>query len=124
MNFLLVAAGAAVGAPIRYLVDRWVQQRLVPVFPWGTFAVNVAGSLLLGWVAAAAAHGALSVPAVALLGAGFCGGLTTFSSFGWETHRLLEDGADWVATLNVVATTGLCIGAAALSWTATSVALG
>jgi fluoride exporter len=123
-TYLLVALGASVGAPVRYLVDRWVQQRLVPVFPWGTFGVNVVGSLFLGGLAAAASHDSLSTAGLALLGAGFCGGLTTFSSFGWETHRLLEDGADWVAMVNVAATTVACLGGAAVTWTATTLVLG
>jgi len=124
MTYLLVAVGAAGGAPVRYLFDRWVQQRFLPVFPWGTFTVNLVGSLLLGALAAAAAHDNLSRAGLALLGAGFCGGLTTFSSFGWETHRLLEDGADWVATVNVTATTVLCLAAAGVSWAVTSAVLG
>ena len=123
MTYLLVAVGAAVGAPVRYLFDRWVQQRFLPVFPWGTFTVNVVGSLLLGGLAAAAAYGGLPDAGLALLGAGFCGGLTTFSSFGWETHRLLDDGANWVATVNVLASTGVCLAAAGISWAVTSAAL-
>ena len=58
MSWLLVAAGAAVGAPLRYLVDRAVQARHTTAFPWGTFAVNAAGSLLLGLVTGAVAAGA------------------------------------------------------------------
>ncbi|MYX47034.1 fluoride efflux transporter CrcB, partial [Streptomyces sp. SID89] len=57
MNWLLVIAGAAVGAPLRYLTDRTVQSRHDTVFPWGTFTVNVAGSLVLGLVTGAVAAG-------------------------------------------------------------------
>ena len=77
MTVLLVALGAAVGAPIRFLCGRWLDRGL----PWGTLAVNLGGSLLLG-----ALFGA-GVPAqpMALLGTGFCGGLTTYSSFAVQS---------------------------------------
>ncbi len=88
MTLLLVLIGAAVGAPLRYLTDRFVQSRHDSVFPWGTWTVNVAGSLVLGGVSAAWVDGALP----ALLGSGFCGGLTTWSTFGYETVRLLAEG--------------------------------
>jgi CrcB protein len=98
MTLLLVALGAAVGAPLRYLVDRAVQARHDSVFPWGTLCVNVGGSALLGLLAG------LSTPArvSALLGVGFCGALTTYSTFGYETLRLTEDGAGFLAVLNAV----------------------
>lgn len=57
MNWLLVVAGAVVGAPLRYLTDRAVQSRHDSVFPWGTFAVNVAGCLILGLLTGAVAEG-------------------------------------------------------------------
>lgn len=123
LTYVLVALGAAAGAPARYLADRWVQQRFVPLFPWGTFGVNVAGSLLMGGFVASATTGHLSAAGLGLLGAGFCGGLTTFSSFGWETNRLVEDGATLLATVNVAASTTACVVAAGLSWWATSALL-
>ena len=110
MSLLLVAMGAAGGAPLRYLVDRWVQSRRDVLLPVGTLTVNVAGSLLLGLVVGAAAP-----PAVLLLaGTGFCGALTTFSTFGFETVRLVEDGAYGVAALNVTLSLVLGLGAAGL----------
>jgi CrcB protein len=96
MTLLLVALGAAVGAPLRYLVDRAVQVRHDSVFPWGTFCVNVGGSALLGLLSGLPAPAPLS----ALLGVGFCGALTTYSTFGYETLRLTEDGAGFLAVLN------------------------
>ena len=96
---LLVALGAAVGAPLRYLTDRAVQARHDSVFPWGTFTVNVVGSLVLGAVAGAVAGGAPNW-LLTLIGTGFCGALTTFSTFGFETVRLIEDGAVLEAALN------------------------
>ncbi|MEV7781554.1 fluoride efflux transporter CrcB [Kitasatospora sp. NPDC088351] len=101
MNWLLVVAGAVVGAPLRYLTDRAVQARHDSAFPWGTFAVNVAGSLVLGLVAGAVAAGAASSHVQLLLGTGFCGALTTYSTFSYETLRLVEGGAGGYALANV-----------------------
>lgn len=89
MTVLLVALGAAVGAPLRFLTDRAMRAWLGEAFPWGTLTVNLVGSLLLGFLAG------LPVPAgfAALLGTGFCGALTTYSTFGWETLTLARSGA-------------------------------
>ncbi|HEX6248330.1 MAG TPA: CrcB family protein [Nocardioidaceae bacterium] len=80
MTFLLVAAGAAVGAPLRYVAAHLLDSRL----HWGTILVNVVGSFLLGLFSGLA----LSGSAVALLGTGFCGALTTFSAFAVHVHDL------------------------------------
>lgn len=98
MTALLVMLGAAVGAPLRYATDRMIQARHRTAFPWGTFVVNVVGSLVLGLVTGAAANPALTV----LVGTGFCGGLTTYSTFGYETVTLVEGGRRWVALLNAL----------------------
>jgi len=108
VTVLLVALGAALGAPARYLTDRLIQARHDSLFPWGTFAVNVAGSFVLGLVVGARAGGAVT----AAVGTGFCGALTTYSTFGYETLRLLEDRARPYAVLNVVASIGAGLGAA------------
>ncbi len=102
MLILAVLAGGMLGAPARYLADRAVQARHDSVFPWGTFAVNMAGSALLGFLLGAQRHLGLSPAVFALLGTGFCGGLTTFSAFGYETLRLLEDGAIGEAGINAI----------------------
>ena len=102
MSLLLVITGAAVGAPLRYLTDRAVQSRHDTVFPWGTLAVNVFGSLLLGIIAGAAAAGGASPQVQLALGTGFCGTLTTYSTFSYETLRLLEGDARLFAAANVV----------------------
>ena len=114
MTALLVAAGAAVGAPLRYVVDRWVQTRLGAGFPWGTLVVNVAGSFVLGLVL-----GSPTVPAsvVAVAGTGFCGALTTYSTFSYETLRLIEDGAWSRGAANVLLSMAAGLAAAALGWT-------
>jgi CrcB protein len=97
VTVLLVAAGAAVGAPLRYLLDRFVQARHDSLFPWGTLAVNVLGSLVLGVLAGLPVTPGLS----SLLGVGFCGALTTYSTFSYETLRLLQERTYLLATLNV-----------------------
>ena len=113
MNWLLVAVGGAIGAPLRYLTDRAVQKRHNSLFPWGTFAVNVAGSLVLGVLAGAA----VSSQAYALLGTGVCGALTTYSTFSYETLRLTERGNGLLAAANVTASVLVGVGAVYLgSW--------
>lgn len=108
MNWLLVIAGAAVGAPLRYLTDRAVQARHDSVFPWGTLTVNAVGSLVLGALAGAS----VSPPVFALLGTGLCGALTTYSTFSYETLRLAERGRRFLAAANVAAS--LLVGLASL----------
>jgi fluoride exporter len=110
VSFLFVALGAAVGAPLRYLVDRAVQGRHDSLFPWGTFTVNVTGSLILGVLTGAAA--AIPGPVTQVLGTGLCGALTTYSTFSFETIRLIEDRARFYAVVNVVASIVAGLGAA------------
>lgn len=117
MNFLLVALGAAIGAPLRYVVDRAVQARHDSLFPWGTFAVNVTGSLILGVLIGGATAGAVPGNVMALLGTGLCGALTTYSTFGFETVRLLEDHARFYAVLNAAASIVAGLGAASIGIT-------
>ncbi|WDZ82972.1 fluoride efflux transporter CrcB [Micromonospora cathayae] len=112
MTVLLVALGAAVGAPLRYLTDRAVQARFGSAFPWGTLTVNVTGSLLLGVVFGAAADPAVS----ALVGTGFCGAFTTWSTFGYETVRLVRSGARRAALANVALSVAAGLGAAWLGF--------
>lgn len=110
MTALLVALGAAIGAPLRYLTDRLVQTRHDSVFPWGTLTVNVAGSFVLGLLVGMPTHAAWS----ALLGTGFCGALTTYSTFSYETLRLLRGGDRRRALLNAGANLAAGLGAALL----------
>lgn len=102
---------AALGAPLRYLVDGFVGARTEGTFPWGTLAVNVTGSLLLGFLTGLALyHGFPETPKV-VLGIGFCGTYTTFSTLTFETVRLVEEGALDQAVTNAFGT--LMAGAAA-----------
>ncbi|SEE91078.1 CrcB protein [Streptomyces sp. 3213] len=112
MNWLLVVAGAVVGAPLRYLTDRAVQTRHDSVFPWGTFAVNVTGCLILGTLTGAVSAGAAGSQLQLLVGTGLCGALTTYSTFSYETLRLTETGAGLYAAANVVGSVTAGLGAA------------
>ena len=102
---LLVALGSAVGSPARYLIDRALRSAH---FPWGTFTVNVAAALGLGIVLGGPAPSAV----VAALGTGFCAGLSTWSTLGYETVRLAEERQWASAVLNVVMSTFAGLGAA------------
>ncbi|WP_030990365.1 fluoride efflux transporter CrcB [Streptomyces sp. NRRL WC-3744] len=112
MNWLLVVAGALVGAPLRYLTDRDVRARHDSVFPWGTFVVNVVGCLVLGLLTGAVAAGAAGPRLQLLVGTGLCGALTTYSTFSYETLRLTETGSGLYAALNVVASVAAGLAAA------------
>ena len=99
-GFVWVCLGAAVGAPSRYLVDRAVQARHDSLVPWGTMLVNVVGSLVLGVLVGLATGRDVPDAVMLTLGTGLCGALTTYSTFGYETFRLVEDGARLYAALN------------------------
>ncbi len=87
---LAVAGGGFVGAPIRYVLDRYVTRRVNADLPWGTVLVNISGSCLLGLLTGLGLHGHVSPTIRALIGIGFCGAYTTFSTFSFETVRLIE----------------------------------
>jgi len=114
VSLLLVIGGAAIGAPLRYLSDRAIQARHDSVFPWGTLAVNVIGSLILGLITGAVAAGGASAQVQLAVGTGFCGALTTYSTFSYETMRLLEGDARFFAAANVLASIVAGLGAAFL----------
>lgn len=111
--FLAIAAGALVGAPSRYLLDGAVNRRTDSELPWGTFLINVTGSLLLGLLTGLVLAHHLGSVTQALVGTGFCGAYTTFSTFTYETLRLIEEGELRQAALNVTAS--VVIGLAAAS---------
>jgi len=111
---LAIALGALVGAPARYLTDRAIQSRHETPFPWGTLAVNLIASFTLGVVTAAT--GDVDPAVAALLGTGFCGALSTYSTFSYETMHLIQEGARRYAAANVVLSVVAGIGVAALGW--------
>ncbi|GAA2983166.1 MULTISPECIES: CrcB family protein [Streptomyces] len=87
-DWLLVLAGGLVGAPLRYLLGVDAKFRLHSVFPWGTFAANAGAALILGFVAEAATDGGLGTRLNLLLATGFCGALSTWSTFSYELLTL------------------------------------
>jgi CrcB protein len=96
-SWLWVALGGALGSMARWALSGAVQRWSGSAFPWGTFAVNVLGSLLIGAVAALALERALVPPPARLfLVTGVLGGFTTFSALSYETFALLRDG-QWLA---------------------------
>lgn len=107
-----VVAGA-VGAVLRYLVDGLVGDRTDSVLPWGILAVNVSGSLVFGLVTGLALHHGLGRTPRIVIGTGFCGAFTTFSTFAYETVRLMETGERREAFVNGVLTLLLGVAAAA-----------
>ena len=102
MTVVLVVVGAALGAPLRYLTDVLVQSRHDSLMPWGTLVVNAAGSLVLGVTAGSVSATGGHDWVMALVATGFCGALTTFSTFSFETLRLIEENAFVHAGANVV----------------------
>ncbi|MFI5711401.1 fluoride efflux transporter CrcB [Kribbella sp. NPDC051620] len=117
MKVLFVIAGAVVGAPLRYLTDRAIQSRHDGDFPWGTFTVNVVGSAILGFVVGASTTADAPHWVQLLVGTGFCGALTTYSTFSYETLRLWEQNARLPAIANLTASILAALGAAYLGVT-------
>ncbi len=99
--FLGVAVTGAIGAPARYLLDGFIQARSGGDFPFGTLFINVSGSLVLGFITGLALYHALPNTPRVLLGTGFCGAYTTFSTFAFESVRLSEEGEQLRAFANV-----------------------
>jgi len=116
MSFVLVFLGGAVGAPTRYLLDRWIQQRHPLRFPLGTLVVNAIGCLALGLIAGAVARHGWSGSAQALLGTGACGGLTTFSTFSVEAVELSQGRLPFRAALYLAASVVIGLALAALGY--------
>lgn len=109
---LLVALGSAGGAAARYVVDQLIQLRHERILPWGTMTINVTGAFLLGALVSTAGPLGLDDRVVLALGTGLLGAYTTFSTFTWETIRLVEDGALLAAALMVVMSLGVGLAAA------------
>lgn len=100
LTVLAVAVGGFVGAPTRFRVDRLVADRVPSDFPFGILVVNVTGSFLLGVVTGLDLAGGMPELVKVLVGTGFCGAYTTFSTWSYETVRLLEERAYLAAALN------------------------
>ena len=119
--WLAFVVAAGIGAPARYVLDGWVQDRTSGVFPWGTFTVNVTGCLALGVVAGLGIDHDLGDTTRTVLGTGAIGAYTTFSTFTYETVRLAEEGAVHEAVRNAVASVVVGLGAAAAGLALTAI---
>jgi len=108
-----VMAAGAIGAPARYLVDSWVGRRTSGSFPWATLLINVSGSFLFGLLTGLTAGRLLSEQSRLVLGTGFCGAYTTFSTFTFESAGLLGEGAVLSAVLNITGSVVMAVLAAA-----------
>jgi len=109
-RFLLICAGGAIGTGLRYLTGGLAARWLGAEFPYGTLIVNVVGSFLIGLIQQIGLTTLLLPDTMRLfLTVGIMGGLTTYSSFSYETLRLIEVGAWGQAWINVLATTALCL---------------
>jgi CrcB protein len=113
--WLAVFVAGGLGAACRYVVDFAVSARVTGAFSWGTWTVNVSGSLLLGAVAGLAAQSG-SAPRWRLVAAGgFCGAYTTFSTWMYETVRLAEEGS-WLLVLLHLISLAAGVAAIAVGW--------
>jgi CrcB protein len=114
-RLLWICLGGAVGTAGRYLLGDWLMRVAGPAFPWGTLAVNVLGSFLLGLVMQLALSTDWISPTLRLtLATGVLGGFTTYSSFNYETLRLLEGGSLLLAGVNLAGTVAGCLVAGTL----------
>lgn len=116
-RIIWVGLGGMAGSVARYLLSGWLTKTLGPAFPFGTLAVNLIGSLLLGAIMAIALHTATIGPGAQLgLTTGVMGGFTTYSTFNFETLRLLEERQWAVAGLYIGATLLGCLVVGWLGW--------
>jgi fluoride exporter len=112
-RFLWICLAGAAGTGARHLVSVWAAQRLGSAFPYGTLIVNLGGCFFIAAVMHAALTLSWSPTLRTAITVGFLGGLTTYSSFNYETSRLLEEGATGAAVLNAA---GTILGAFAAGW--------
>ena len=111
IGFLLAAA---IGAPARFLVDGWIEDHVGDDFPWGTLAVNLTGCLALGVLTGLARSHGLGATPRTIIGTGGLGAYTTFSTFTFETVRLVEEGELSCAVGNNAVSVVLGLAAAAV----------
>lgn len=124
-RFLWVCLGSAVGGGARYLVSGWVLRALGPAFPYGTLAVNMLGSFLLAALMFAGVEASAMSPTMRLaLTTGAMGGFTTYSTFSFETMRLLQQGTWGMAVANVMVTVFACLVASLLGWASARALMG
>ena len=109
---LALALGGLVGTLARYELGRWVHGWAGTAFPWGTLLINVLGSFALGFLTRVGESTTLSPEMRGMLTVGFCGAFTTFSTFSYETVRLIQDGETGKATAYALGS--LAVGIAAV----------
>ena len=120
---LVIFLGAGLGGVARYTVGGWVQGAAGSAFPWGTLVVNITGSLLLAFSYAIMEGTGASATWRAFIGIGLLGGYTTFSTFGYESMRLVEDGQWTRAGLYVLASVIISLLGVALGFRAAATVL-
>ncbi|PZE20891.1 fluoride efflux transporter CrcB [Paenibacillus xerothermodurans] len=98
----LIGFGGAVGTLCRFYLGRWVNSKMKSQFPWGTWVINATGSFALGLLLSMHANEQISDLVWMVMGTGFCGAYTTFSTFGYETIQLVQQGEMAKAALYVV----------------------
>jgi CrcB protein len=99
--WLAIAVAGAIGAPLRYLIDGAVSDRVRSVFPWGTFVVNMSGSFALGLITGLVLYHAFPADGRLIIGVGLIGAYTTFSTFTFEAASLIERREIRLAALNI-----------------------
>lgn len=116
-HICLVAVGGMAGSVLRFVAGTLLMQKAGTAFPWSTFAVNIAGSLLIGWIAGMSAKHPGFQAWQLLLATGFCGGFTTFSALSNESLHMLRQQQYGLLAVYIGASLILGIGAAAFGFT-------
>ena len=116
-NYFIVAIGSAIGGAARYWISNFAYKFLPATFPFGTLAVNIIGSFIIGFVMFYLDRNEMVSPQMRiLLTTGFCGGLTTFSTFSLETINLFKDSEFLLAGTNIILNLTLALGAVFLAY--------
>jgi CrcB protein len=113
MTIMLLALAGGLGAAVRFMVDGLIRARVRTALPWATIFINVSGSLLLGFLAGLVMEGQAPQSLQLILGTGFLGGYTTFSTASLETIRLVQSGRVGLALVNGLGSMAVSVGAAA-----------
>jgi CrcB protein len=112
-DFLAISVAAIVGANLRYLLSRLAAKEFGPAFPYGTLAINIVGSFIVGFFVIWTTERVLVDPRWRLLVViGFCGSFTTFSSYAFDSMSFLDHGQWGLMLANVLANNLLCLGGA------------